>query len=110
MGNDIKRSGAYIALKPGVRPLMDGICGLKGVTRTDYINNLVEADIVNTYNAMPNRDAVLEAQQAIAQTNPPLATLYQKLNERVSGVAAPDEKVNSEESDQIDNEEEEEVY
>lgn len=103
MGNDIKRQGAYIALKPGVRPLMDGICGLKGMTRTDYINNLVEADIVRTYNAMANRDAVLEAQQAIAKTNPSLATLYSKLNERVSGVIVPS-PIDEEE------EEEEETY
>jgi len=103
MGNE--RKGAYIALKPGVRELLDGICGLKGTTRTDYINCLIEEDLVRTYNAMPNRDAVLEAQQGIAKTNPPLPALYSKLNERVSGI------VTSAESDSpIDEEEEEEVY
>lgn len=98
-----KRKGAYIALKPGVRELLDGICGLKGTTRTDFINTLIEKNIVNIYNSMENRDAVLEAQQAIANTNPPLPALYNKLNERVGGIVSPD-------STPIDEEEEEEAY
>jgi len=103
MGKDNKRKGAYIALRPGVRELLDGICGLKGTTRTEYIGSLVEKDIVATYNAMENRDAVLDAQQAIARTNPPLPSLYNKLNERVGGVANP-------QANPVDEEEEDETY
>ncbi len=103
MGKEDKRKGAYIALKPGVRELLDGICGLKGSTRTDLINTLVEKYIVDMYNSMENRDAVLEAQQAIAKINPPLPILYSQLNERVGGVVNPN-------STPIDEEEEEEVY
>ena len=95
-----KRQGAYIALKPGVRELLDGICGLKGTTRTDFISNLIEKSIVDTYNAMENRDIILEAQQAIAKTNPPLTTLYNKLNERVSGIVSPiDDTIEEEEEE-----------
>lgn len=98
-----KRKGAYIALKPGVRELLDGICGLKGTTRTDLINTLIEKYIIDTYNSMENRDTVLEAQQAIANTNPPLPTLYNRLNERAGGIVSSD-------STPIDEEEEEEAY
>jgi hypothetical protein len=78
-----EKQGAYIAFKPGVRELLDGICGLRGETRTSYIINLVENSIATTYNNMPNRDAVLLAQQTIAQTRPPLTELYEQLLERV---------------------------
>lgn len=89
MGND-KRNGAYINFDPGVKALLDSICGLKNQSRTAYINHLIESEIVNTYNSMENRDAVLDAQQAIAQHAPPLPTVFRKLNEKITGVIVPD--------------------
>ena len=89
MGKDDKRNGAYIKFVGlGVKELISVLCGLRSETRTGYINRLIEEDIVRTYNAMPNRDAVIDAQQSVAGISPPLQELYAKLNERVSGMVA----------------------
>ncbi len=88
MGTD-KRNGAYINLKPGVKVLLDSICGLQGTSRTKFISTLIEQAIINTYNSMVDRDAVLDAQQTIAKCSPTLPTVFRALNEKVNGIVTP---------------------